>query len=443
MSRVAKLYHKRKEETDPPVPAQELLATIQRFVDACGNPAVLEFGEDLIPLTEGSHTLEIREERLWLELWHEDRTISRRLLTVEKSTPNALECAVHRFGGRAGKLTFLDLSRPQAAHKTLSGARQSFAEQFRRMLFRQFPGWNITALTSSMDLRRSLSPVYPRARLVRGNQQIAAIACPANQEEPALLTFALIWFDHIRCRAKEKMHTKLCIFVPDSAGSLTAHRLKWLNQDALNARIFRFNSHGSAGEVDVHDLGNLETRVNGPGGHGYENAGFSSENVTLQGSSERALETAIRSSVGLIDEGLRPVPVHEQVLTFAAGTRNSIDLLAAFASGRLAILELKVSDDIHLPIQALDYWTRIRWHLERGELQHLFPGLELSPGALPKLFLIAPALAFHSSNTTVLRYFSPEIEIERVGVNMHWQQNLKVVLRLAGAEAPIYHRSSE
>ena len=95
-----------------------------------------------------------------------------------------------------------------------------------------------------------------------------------------------------------------------------------------------------------------------------------------------------------------------------------------------------------MSMQALDYWMRIRWHAERNELPHLFPGIPLA-NTLPKLLLVAPAMSFHSSNALVLRYFSPEIEVERVGVNSDWDQRLKVVLRLSAADMPICHRSSE
>ena len=42
------------------------------------------------------------------------------------------------------------------------------------------------------------------------------------------------------------------------------------------------------------------------------------------------------------------------------------------------MLELKTTEDIHLPIQALDYWMRIARHADLHELDHLFPGVPLS-----------------------------------------------------------------
>jgi hypothetical protein len=118
-----------------------------------------------------------------------------------------------------------------------------------------------------------------------------------------------------------------------------------------------------------------------------------------------------------------------------------IDLLAVSSDGRLALLELKVAEDLHLPLQALDYWMRVAWHLQRGEIRHLFPESALQ-SVPPKLFVVAPAMAFHSSNTDIFRYFAPEIELERIGLNSDWRKNLRVVMRLTGADLPISHGST-
>jgi hypothetical protein len=107
-----------------------------------------------------------------------------------------------------------------------------------------------------------------------------------------------------------------------------------------------------------------------------------------------------------------------------------MDLLAVDRDGRLAVLELKVDQEIHLPLQALDYWMRVKWHLDRGEFaaRGFFPGITLSP-ELPRVLLVAPAMEFHPTNETVLRYLKPEIPIERIGIGLEWKRELKVVYR--------------
>lgn len=446
MLEVANLYHKNtpranKASAGPAVEAAALREAVDAFLKACRDPALLEYGDDAVRLRPGEYSLEIRTGSLWIEAWTATRSISRRILAIERQAPGILDCTVQRFGGKAGKLSFLDLERPQTAHKSHSGVRQSFAEQFRRMLFRQFPGWDVAALSCGLDLQRSFSSVFPRACLLKGNQRIAALACPSLQDEAAMLTFALIWHQHVQARGRAGTQASLAIFLPDTAGNLTAHRLRWLTGQLLSARIFRYNAHGSAGEVDLCDLGNLQTRLRAASCPTERAASLPGTRPgSMIDSSERSLEALVRSHPDLIEPSLARSPLHGQVLTFAAGDRDLIDLLAVSVAGRLAVLELKASEDIHLPIQALDYWMRIRWHAQRGELDHLFPAIPLA-SLLPQLLLVAPAMSFHSSNAAILRHFSPEIEVERVGINSDWQHSLKVVLRLKGADAPISHGS--
>ena len=416
----------------------DILAAVRTFLSTCRSPAALEQGEEAVALKEGEFAIEIRAGRVCIDFQCGNRMVSRRITGIDRHATGVLECAIQRFAGRPGKLSFLDLQRPQTATRALRGARESFAEQFRRMLYRQFPGWEIETLTCGMDLRRSLSPVFPRAYLRRGTQAIAAMACPHSSEESAVLAFALIWHDHLSSTRKQDSPVPLCIFLPEDAGNLTAQRLRWLAGRTLTLRLFRFNTHGSAGEVDPQDLGNLETRVSATALDGAADGGKSNQAL----GPEQLLEQLLRRQIHTVDALLRPEPVYGQVLTFSGGDRDLIDLLGVSDSGQLAVLELKVTEDVHLPLQALDYWMRIAWHAKQGELNHLFPGISLDTKP-PRLLLIAPAMSFHSTNATVLSYFSGGIEVERIGINEGWRQAIRVVLRLRGPDLPISHRSLE
>ncbi|HET8549735.1 MAG TPA: hypothetical protein VFL57_17120, partial [Bryobacteraceae bacterium] len=147
------------------------------------------------------------------------------------------------------------------------------------------------------------------------------------------------------------------------------------------------------------------------------------------------LESQVRRNVSEIDASLRPAPIYGQVPALAGGERGIIDLLATDHCGRLAVLELKATEDPHLPLQALDYWLRVRWHLERDEFtaKGYFPGVQLRKDP-PRMLLIAPALNFHPSTDAVLRYFSPAIEVERIGVGMDWRSDLRTMFRIRGSD---------
>jgi hypothetical protein len=145
---------------------------------------------------------------------------------------------------------------------------------------------------------------------------------------------------------------------------------------------------------------------------------------------EAWLESQARRNIERLDATLFASPVYGQVPQFAGGERSVIDLLAVDREGRLAVIELKADQDIHLPLQALDYWMRVKWHLERGEFsgRGYFPGIELV-NRPPRLLLVAPALDWHPTNEVLLRYLSPEIRAERLGVGLEWKRDLRVMFR--------------
>jgi len=145
---------------------------------------------------------------------------------------------------------------------------------------------------------------------------------------------------------------------------------------------------------------------------------------------ERWLEALVREDVTRVDAALDSRFVYAQVFAHAGGEHGILDLLTVTRSGRLAILELKASEHIHLPLQAAGYWLRIRRHLEQRDFARYgyFPGIELQI-APPLVYLLAPALRFHPSTDTLLRFLSPDLESTRVGLAENWRRALHVVMR--------------
>jgi hypothetical protein len=148
---------------------------------------------------------------------------------------------------------------------------------------------------------------------------------------------------------------------------------------------------------------------------------------------EAWLESQVRADPQCLDAMLRMAPVYAQAPEMAGGERGIVDLLGVDRDGGLVVIEIKASQDIHLPLQALDYWMRVRWHLERGDFSSAgyFPGVPLS-GATPRLMLVAPALDFHPTNETILRFFAPNVPVERIGVGLQWRQELRIMFRSPG-----------
>jgi hypothetical protein len=155
---------------------------------------------------------------------------------------------------------------------------------------------------------------------------------------------------------------------------------------------------------------------------------------------ERWMESILRKNVEPLDEHLQGEHVYTQVPAFAGGDRGMLDLLSVTRDGRLAVIELKADEDLHLALQGLDYWVRVRWHHQQngqagysgglGEFQQhgYFGGVELSPLA-PRLYLVATALRVHPATEVVLKHLKPEVDWTLVAIDERWREDVRVVFR--------------
>jgi hypothetical protein len=145
---------------------------------------------------------------------------------------------------------------------------------------------------------------------------------------------------------------------------------------------------------------------------------------------ERWLESIVLEDPAKLDAVLDPKHFYSQVPALAAGDRAIPDLLGITRQGRLVVIELKASEDIQLPMQAVDYWLRVRRHQREGDFHRkgYFAGVEIDPRP-PLLWLVSPALQFHSSTEIILKYLSPEIHATRIGLQENWRRGIKIMLR--------------
>lgn len=158
---------------------------------------------------------------------------------------------------------------------------------------------------------------------------------------------------------------------------------------------------------------------------------------------ERWLESRLRTDIADVFPGLRGDLIYSQVPALSSNERGMLDLLTLDRSGRLTVIELKANEDLHLPLQALDYWIRVRAlnadrsgdSLQRSAFERhgYFPGAEVSQ-LPPRLLLVAPALRVHPANETVLRYLAPAVEWELLALSEDWRRELKVVFRKGRAD---------
>jgi hypothetical protein len=147
-------------------------------------------------------------------------------------------------------------------------------------------------------------------------------------------------------------------------------------------------------------------------------------------SPERCLESMVIEEPTRVDAQLDKRFFYSQVPALAANGRGIVDLLGITRQGRLVVIELKAKEDIQLPLQAVDYWLRVRRHQMQIDFhaEGYFSGVEIDSRP-PLVWLVASGFQFHPSTTTLMKYLSPEIQITRIGLNEKWRGGIKVLFR--------------
>lgn len=147
---------------------------------------------------------------------------------------------------------------------------------------------------------------------------------------------------------------------------------------------------------------------------------------------ERWLESLLLDDISSLGDELDPRHIYAQVPAYLGQgdsvRRGMIDLLGVDRSGRLAVIELKVSEDIDLPLQGLDYWSRVHRHNVRGDFERhgYFQEVRLRK-ELPLLYLVSPIFRFHKSFQTVACFIDRRVEVWKIAINMDWKRVVKVL----------------
>src|SRR5579859_6219671 len=231
--------------------AADMQAAIERFLKACRRPYLLEPGEELLPLQEGSFSLERAESRLTLQAWSDTRNFTRRIVGIGEERRGRLELVVERFAHNVGRMFLLDLARADSGEAGRRGGRLVFRERFRRFLTRQFPSWKLAEISAEQDLEHSLSPGFPRAFLRKGQSGIAAIAATPDGMDPgSMLSFGLIWLDYLRRREQQTPIERLVLLLPAGAETATCHRIPYLDPARVLCDVYIYSAEDYAVRLD-------------------------------------------------------------------------------------------------------------------------------------------------------------------------------------------------
>lgn len=146
---------------------------------------------------------------------------------------------------------------------------------------------------------------------------------------------------------------------------------------------------------------------------------------------ERWLEALILEDVPHLFPEMSPESVYSQIPVYLGRDPGRIDILGADRLGTLVVMELKVTPDPDLPLQALDYWGRVIQHSKNGDFERrgYFSEVRLNRQH-PKIYLVAPVFSFHDSTEALLRYLKPDLEVWKISVNDDWRCGVKIMRRI-------------
>jgi hypothetical protein len=479
---------------------EQIATALEIFLAEHPRAVVMEDGKALFEMGSAKYSLGTEHGRCTVQVWSEDRNIVRRVsAAVERGAgrDRQLKLTTHRFGQtRPGSLELV-ADKDRRTPTTREATRLRYLRALERVMLRgggdDWGEWKAEGFRAAMDLEKSFGPAYARGSLVHGQQAWAVIAVNAAETQTTvdgILTLGVLWLAHCRENAGgRRLYCGLRMIVPRGMGTLTASRLGWMNAEAAQWELWEFDEKTEELEQrDAADQGNVTTRLMQAPNEAAARERFADSAPRVMALVPDAMrdvvEQRIRSGteMAFLLHGLEFARVRMgyggesfnrvQEITVGAGANETgltaenegelRELVARLfarrcadnADGgrpdkrdplyrmqperRLAVIELKADDDLHLALQGLDYWVRVRWHHQQnpdqasglGEFQRhgYFGGVRLAKGA-PRLYLVAPALRVHPATEIVLRYLSPQVEWELVALNEAWRKQVKVVWR--------------
>lgn len=145
---------------------------------------------------------------------------------------------------------------------------------------------------------------------------------------------------------------------------------------------------------------------------------------------EAWLMAQARRHIDIIDTELQADYLYAQVPAIKQHSGGYIDLLGIRADGQLVVLELKVSEEVSLPFQGLDYWLRVEWYRKRGDFtkRGYFTGIKIKDSPA-WVYLVSPQLRFHKDFTLLTEFIDQRVPLYKVAINDQWRKGLKLYER--------------
>ena len=235
------------------------------FLEGSRAAVVVEDGGVVFDLADAKYSISGEYNKCLVHLWSHERNVVRRVLDAEIKGAT-LRLQVQRMG--QNRPTRLDICRDRDQRSPMArrAARVAYEPRLRRALERNFPGWTVVRLTTSMDLERSFGPAYLRGWMRQGQRALAIVG--VNDEETqstvdGALTCGILWLEACRLAERERRVVEgLVLVVPKGAAALTTQRMAHLHPAAAQWHLNEFDQReDTLARLETGDRGNLATRL--------------------------------------------------------------------------------------------------------------------------------------------------------------------------------------
>jgi hypothetical protein len=380
-------------------PANDWAALDRALSDlaASGSVEVREDGEWLAELATLHFELRVERKNPLVHLWSDERNLTRRVLRIKENAGDRIVPEGLRF--------FV----PQGTRQRLRARLLAFSASLRAEIYEMrepdaalqkidradagnLESWLVTRDQLESVLRAASETITRIRAMLPVNADAIQCRVPAAANEVALAFHGMQF----------ARWTRQGVFF--GLGTST-ELLATSNERALERRLHPLELHRSPVATDTN-------------------------HALYRGAPERWLESVVLEDPAKLDALLDTRHFYSQVPALAAGDRGVLDLLGITRPGRRVVIELKASEDLQLPVQAVDYWLRVRRHQREGDFQRdgYFAGVAIDPQP-PLVWLVSPGLRFPSATDTLLQYLSPEIRVTRIGLAENWRRGLKIIFR--------------
>jgi hypothetical protein len=235
------------------------------FLQGARAAVVVEGGAIAFDLADAKYSISGEYNKCLLHLWSSERNFVRRVLDAEVKV-TTLRLQVQRIGqNHPTRLDFCrDRDRRSPARRR--AARAAYEPRLRRALERNFPGWTVVRLSTSVDLENSFGPAYLRGSLRHGQRALAVVGVNDQETQSTVdgaLTVGILWLDACRVAQRERRVVEgLALVVPKGMATLTRQRIAHLHPTAAKWSLYEFDQREDAfAPVDTGDCGNLATRL--------------------------------------------------------------------------------------------------------------------------------------------------------------------------------------